>query len=197
MLGQAGINYSTMLDRSVDFDAFEPIAKGAYLEPTERTSLQVLAQMLWDRAEGNGYASHMTKDPLPRTPRHTVLLFEAFGDHQVPNVATEVEARTIGARLRHPALAAGRSADVRPFWGIRRIRRYPYRRSALLVWDFGTPASPPSNVPPRGDAYGEDPHDLDVATPEALAVIAGFLAPDGSLGVICGGRPCDARPEAP
>ena len=72
-----------------------------------------MIQLLWDRGEANGYAWHMTRDPLPNTPRHTVLLHEAFGDHQVANLATEVEARLLRARLRTPALDPGRSLDRR------------------------------------------------------------------------------------
>mgnify|MGYP007112984214 CR=1 FL=1 len=48
----------------------------------------------------------------------TVLLIEAFGDHQVANVATEVLARTIAAAVREPGLLDGRSNDVDPQWGI-------------------------------------------------------------------------------
>ena len=55
---------------------------------------------MWDRGEPNGYANHMTDDPLPGTPPHKVLIEMAYGDHQVANVQTEVEARTIGAPLR-------------------------------------------------------------------------------------------------
>ena len=47
-----------------------------------------------------------------------MLLHEAFGDHQVANVATEVEARTIGAAIRTPAMDPGRHSDVNPFYGI-------------------------------------------------------------------------------
>ena len=49
--------------------------------------------MVWDRGEPNGYAQHMTRDPLPNTPAHRVLIEMAFGDHQVANVTTEVMAR--------------------------------------------------------------------------------------------------------
>ena len=42
-----------------------------------------LIQQLWDRGEANGYAHHMTDDPLADTPAHTVLLHPANGDHQV------------------------------------------------------------------------------------------------------------------
>ena len=58
-----------------------------------------LIQLLWDRGEANGYAHHITSDPLPGTPAHNVLMHVAFGDHQVANVTAEVEARTIGRRF--------------------------------------------------------------------------------------------------
>ena len=67
-------------------------------------------QMLWDRSEMDGYANHITSDPLEDTPVHQVLLDEAFGDHQVANIATENEARTIGAEVHRP----GWRRDVRP-----------------------------------------------------------------------------------
>ena len=50
----------------------------------------------------------MTRDPCPNTPPHHVLLSVALGDHQVANVATEIEARTIGAAVRTPYVDPGR-----------------------------------------------------------------------------------------
>jgi hypothetical protein len=77
-----------------------------------------------------------------------VLLHEAFGDHQVANVTTEVEARTIGAHL--PA-ARSRPAhsDVNPYYGIPRSRAIPFDGSAIVVWDSGTPTPPTTNTPNR------------------------------------------------
>ena len=97
-LGVPGINYSTLLDRSVDYDPFAQVVYANYARGVERPLQLALIQLLWDRGEGDGYAQHMTRDPYPNTPPHKVLLLEAFGDHQVTNVATAVEARTIGAR---------------------------------------------------------------------------------------------------
>ena len=98
VLGEAATNYSTLLTRSVDFDDFSPVAKASYTNFDDRPMLQNLMQMLWDRGESNGYAAHIANHPLPGTPKHTVLIFEAFGDHQVANVATEVMARTVGVQ---------------------------------------------------------------------------------------------------
>ena len=112
----------------MDFDPFARCSYPAYPDELTRPLLLSLIQTLWDRGDPDGYAWHMTDDPYPNTPAHTVLLHMAFGDHQVSNVATEVEARTIGAKLRLPAVDPGRSTEVEPFYGIKPITKYPYKR---------------------------------------------------------------------
>ena len=119
VLGVPGMNYSTLLTRSVDFAPFRALLDAAYPDALDRSLIYSLLTNLWDRGEANGYAQHMTHDPLPGSPAHQVLLHVALGDHQVAPVTTEVEARTIGARV-WDRLDPGRSADVDPFHGIPR-----------------------------------------------------------------------------
>src|SRR5207249_1952099 len=111
VLGVLGMNYSTLLNRSSDwegplFDPSDPNLPSyssflytGFPSGPERQLVMTLLQMLWDRGEANGYAQHMTSDPLPNTPAHQVLLHAALGDFQVTNFSAEVEARTIGARV--------------------------------------------------------------------------------------------------
>lgn len=167
ILGVPGMNYSTLLDRSVDFDAFRPFFEPSYPDPVDRQIVIAVTQMLWDRGETNGYAAHMTDDPLPDTPEHNVLLHVAYGDHQVAPVSAEVEARTMGASLRTPAVAVGRQPDVEPYWNIPPIEQYPFDGSALVIWDFGTPTPPLGNLPPVPPDYGEDPHEFPRSHPAA------------------------------
>jgi hypothetical protein len=124
---------------------------------------------------------------MPGTPVHTVLLHEAFGDQQVANVATEVEARTIGARAHRPALAAGRSQDVTPLWGVPSLGSAPFDGSAIVIWDSGTPAPPALNTPPR---VGKDPHEDPRAWPAARQQKSAFLQRHGRVVDVCGGGPC-------
>jgi hypothetical protein len=167
----------------------------AYPDELERPLLLSLIQTLWDRGEPNGYAWHMTDDPYPNTPRHTVLLHMAFGDHQVANIGTEVEARTIGARIRLPAVDPGRHSDRVPYFGIEPIRRYPYDGSALVVWDIGplregglgTATPPITNTPPR---LGRDPHGITGREPLAQLQFSEFI--DGAFLDVCGSSPCYA-----
>jgi hypothetical protein len=190
------MNFSLLLTRSTQFTPFRDVLYANYKGGVERALLASMVQILWDRGEANAYAWHMTRDPYEDTPRHTVLLHEAFGDHQVANVATEVEARVIGARLRTPALDPGRSRDKRPFFGIRRIARLPWDGNALVVYDIGpqrgdlgTPPPPIGNEPPTA---GVDPHARTAFGPAAALQISEFLRIGGRFIDTCGGRPCYA-----
>ncbi|CAN5449830.1 hypothetical protein BH18ACT1_BH18ACT1_11430 [soil metagenome] len=190
VLGVPAMNYSTLLRRSVDFDPFGALLGANYPDPVEQELGIALVQMLWDRGENNGYAAHMTDDPYPGTPEHQVLLIEAFGDHQVANIATETMARTIGATVHRPVLRPGRSPDVRAAWGLADLRSDPDDGSVLVVWDFGTPAPPTVNIAPRPPEYGEDPHGKGRGEPRLLAQADAFLQPGGTFSPAACAGPC-------
>jgi hypothetical protein len=192
VLGVPGMNYSTLLQRSSDFPTYQAVLNPSYPDELDRIVGFPLLQMLWDRAEADGYAAHMTDDPYPGTPKHQVLMHVAFGDHQVANVTAEIEARTIGARAYQPALAPGRSPDVTPLWGIAPIPSYPWKGSAIVYWDSGNPAPPLGNEPPTEPAFGEDPHENPRRTPAAQLQKSEFLRDDGAVVDTCGGAPCVA-----
>jgi hypothetical protein len=190
VLGVPAMNYSTLLQRSVDFAPFQQLMDGYYPDKADQQLIFALIQMLWDRGEANGYAQHMTSDPLPGTPAHQVLMHVAFGDHQVAPAAAQVEARTIGARIHQPALAPGWSDEVVPFWGIPPIPAYPWDGSAMVVWNSGLAfAPPPTNLAPVGPQYGPDPHEFPRAQPSAQQQKAIFLL-TGEVVDVCGGGPC-------
>jgi len=201
VLGVPGMNYSTLLQRSVDFDTYAQILYPNYPRVVDRQLWLALIQLLWDRGEADGYAHHMTRDPLPDTPRHTVLMHVAFGDHQVSDTAAEVEARTIGARAYQPVLLPGRSPWPR-FQLIRAIGSFPFGGSAIVMWDTGpirtvgtetegTNPPPATNTPNRS---GDDPHDNPRNTPSARTQKSEFLKVGGAVVDVCGGQPCFAAP---
>jgi hypothetical protein len=241
-LGVPAMNYSTLLQRSVDFesDPANPCpptdlakvaanAEEAFSDPSDyegflevigfsyacplyasyptvldRQLVFGLMQQLWDRGEANGYAQHMTTDPLENTPAHEILLHGALGDHQVAQVAMEVEARTIGARARAVAVDADRTFDVTPQYGIPKITAYPYAGSAVEIWDSGpirggqgNDVAPHGNVPNRP---GRDPHSDPRATKAAQFQKSAFFQPDGKVEDHCAqfhagtqGQPCYSR----
>jgi hypothetical protein len=187
VLGVTGENYSILLQRSVDFAPFQQILDGYYPDKESQQIILALLQMLWDRGEVDGYAQHVTSDPLPGTPTHSVLMQVAFGDHQVANVASEVEARTLGVAIHQPVLDPGVSAEVVPFWGIPAITSYPYTGSAITVWNSGqTPAPPSTNVAPSS---GVDPHSYPRQNPVAQQQKGIFLL-TGQVVDTCNGGAC-------
>ncbi|MHB1582777.1 MAG: hypothetical protein ACYCU7_04410 [Acidimicrobiales bacterium] len=187
VLGVPGMDYEVLLTRSADFAPFLPSLDKAYPSEAVQQLGYDLIQMLWDRGEADGYAEQMTGG-LPGTPSHQVLLEEAFGDHQVANIATEDEARTIGAALLEPALAAGRSNERQPFWGLRPLRPGS-RGPALTVWDSGVPPAPLTDTPPT---QGPDPHDtVPRDVPAFWRQMSTFFA-TGRVIDPCGSRACRA-----
>jgi hypothetical protein len=171
ILGVPANNYSTLLNRSVDWEgSYAEVYYAAYQDPIERQIGFALLQQLWDRGEGNGFAAHMTDDPLPNTPPHEVMLQVAFADHQVSNHAAEVEARTIGAPIMTPGLAPGRHWEMDPYFTD--TEKYPYKGSALIYWDSGNATPPNGNVPA---AEGGDPHGHPRSEPAAGWQEAQFL----------------------
>ncbi len=147
-LGVPAMGYSTLLTRSIDFDAYSPILYPAYPNELSRPLVLSLIQMLWDRSEPNGYAHRMTDNPLPNTPPHEVLMNVALGDHQVTNWQADVEARTIGASIHTPIVYDGRWPGVDVGWGIDPDLELSVRRlgDRLLGRRAGPrrPAAPPA-----------------------------------------------------
>jgi hypothetical protein len=221
VLGVPAMNYSTLLERSTDF---APYAEGKFTDtlcdvtdiPPEacallpddspfglydnypdqltRPLLFSIMQLLWDRAEPDGYAHHITTDPLPNTPPHEVLMHPAFGDHQVANVAAEVEARTIGASAYKPALFPGRSLDAEPLFGIPAIPGFPFDGSAIVFWDGGpvdpsnpggTTPAPTTDTPPDPVLNGADPHSYPRNDLKARAQKSAFLMVNGMVHNYC------------
>jgi len=198
VLGVPGMNYSTLLDRSIDFATYESAFNASYPSEIDRQLVFGLIQPLWDRGEANGYTSHISNNPLPGTPRHEVLLHVALGDHQVSNYTAEVMARTIGARTNSGFVAAGRHWGVDPGWRLKRFDE-SWRGSALVYWDSGTALMPLFNVPPQNGPglAGRDPHSDPRSTYLARVQKNLFLQPGGDVVDVCDGAPCKARPLAP
>jgi hypothetical protein len=227
-LGVPGMDYSILLPRSSDYVATKPLSAydptafdpndpaaqvgysslldNAYPDQSQRMLVFDLIQMLWDRSDPNGYASHMTGG-LPNTPTHQVLLQVAYGDHQVANITAETEARTIGAHGAEPPLVAARYGSYAdPFWGIPALDpAAPWAGSGITLFDSGpagytrsvpaadgggthsgTEPPPTADVPNRS---GEDPHEAPRRAACGQQQKDAFLAVGGVVTLPCGGSP--------
>jgi hypothetical protein len=221
VLNVVGMNYSTLLTRSTDSGQYLDTANlglwANYPGLERRPLILSLMQLLWDRGESNGYAHHMTDDPLPNTPEHHVLLQLGYGDHQVSNVAGEVEARTIGAQVHTPELDPGRHWGTDPLFGLTPIGTYPYSGNAAMVYydggplnftgtpdqtctdengdtQHGTGPAPLVNLPPNPvSVYGCDPHQYPRRSADGVGHDVTWLQNDGFIDQCLDGsdpRPC-------
>ena len=196
VLGVPGINYSTLLSRSVDFALYSLPVYTTYPSEYERQLLFSVIQILWDRADPNGYVNALRPgNELPDTHPHRVMYQVAYGDHQVAVVSAEVAARSAGAAVDPMSLEAGRSPDVELLHGVPKITSYPYRGSAFVYFDTGdftpanqngTPAPPTENVPPK---LGKDPHEAARRAPCGRVLKSDFLRADSFVGTPCLGAP--------
>ncbi len=147
LLSVPGAPYSILLDRSVDFTPFHFLLGLPYDTDHDVHLVQGLVQMLWDRTEPSGYLPYVTKDMLPNTPKHEVLIHVAIGDFQVTPLGAHFMARATGAKLMKPY--------ARPVWGIPE-QAYPYAGSGIVEFDTQAPEAPKENIPP--EKKGDDPH---------------------------------------
>jgi hypothetical protein len=167
-----------------------------YPSEYERPLLLSVVQILWDRADPNGYVNALAPGhELPDTHPHRVMYQVAYGDHQVAVVSAEVAARSAGAAVDPTSLEAGRSPDVELLYGVPKITSYPYRGSAFVYFDTGdfsasnpngTPAPPTANVPPT---LGKDPHEAARRSACGRVLKSDFLRPDSFVGQPCLGAP--------
>ncbi|NLC01007.1 MAG: hypothetical protein GX789_07030 [Pseudomonas formosensis] len=203
VLGVPGSNYSLLLRRYGPFEQrFAPVLYAAYPDGLDQSLSFALMQMLWDRAENNGYLSHLAGRHLPNTPadKH-VLLHVALGDFQVTQWSAEVMARTIGAAVHEPTARLGESPDSNPLFAIPRIEQYPHHGHGMMIWDSGAKVErdgggwsgndfPPTINRGPGADFGNDPHSSPRSTVAARQQKSAFMQRDGAVTDVCGDAPC-------
>ena len=114
----------------------------AYPDSLDGQLLLSLAQMQFDYSDPATVAPYVLKAPLPGVPAKQLVMQMGVDDAQVPNVVTEMIARTSGIPLLSPAATSvtGMTPTTGPL------------SSALTTWDVhGTPAPPDTNQTPPAD----------------------------------------------
>lgn len=177
VLGVGAINYSFLLQRSIDFNPFQALLNPAYQDELDRQLLLALIQQLWDRGEPQGYANRIVADPLPGTPAKKVLMQIGVYDSQVSYVASGIQARSMGL----PNLAP----TIYPLFDVAE-QEAPFDGSAFVPYDVNGLVAPSTNEPPTiENGVHEAVRRLDAAQRQ----IDAFLRPDGQVENFCPG-PC-------
>jgi hypothetical protein len=182
LLGEPGMPYNLLLNRSADFDPFFTGLQIVYKGGRNMQIVLGLVQMLWDRTEPDGYAPYIVSNNLPNTPAHEVLLHVAIGDHQVTPLGAHLIARAVGAKNLKPV--------NRSVYGIPEADS-PFSGSGMVEFSFGLPESPLTNTPPEGAMYpdSDDPHDKVRVLAAARNMTETFLR-TGMVEATCSGV-CD------
>ena len=161
VLGVPAMNYSTLLQRSTDFAQYGAVLYTSYPDEIERPLLFSLIQQLWDRSDPNGYAQHMTTDPLPEhAAAHGA---DAVGGRRPPG--RQRRRRRRGAHDRREDPRPTRSTPAAATTCARSTRSAaPASRPPARSTSRGTRARASTrsrrtpNTPPVDSAGDQDPH---------------------------------------
>ncbi len=179
VLNVGGIIYPVMIGRSMDFTDYDLIYTAWYEDRIDREFYMNLIQQLWDMCEGGNFVPHLLADPLPGTPEKKILYQIGLNDSQVPNIASDMAARTMGL----PVIPS----EIHEVWGVEEAPASPFDGSAIQYWDLGAPAVPEGNQCPLED---NDAHEGVRRTASAKAQMDDFWHPDGQVVDHCDGA-CD------
>ncbi len=138
-VGQPGVAYHMLLERSIDFDDFAAVLSGIYPNRNEYALLLSVVQMLWDHVDPVTFVRHLEVEPFANTPKHQALAVVHPGDFQVDAVTMEIAARSGYFKIL-------------PFYGkpvpLVPESPYPVVGSGILSYDFGNSWFIQGNLPP-------------------------------------------------
>lgn len=173
-----GANYSLMIWRSSSFAQLDQVWAGSQPDPQDRELLFAVYQSIFDRSDPLIYADLITQPLLGGDPKR-LMLIESIGDSQVPNIATEMMARSYGMPLMAPGITE--------VWGVKDQLEALETGSALFQVDTGKGPPPPTqNLPPADD---NGAHGAAVDDPKMIEIIERFMF-KGIFENLCDG-PCD------
>src|SRR5690348_2366870 len=115
-----------MLERSTNWPMSGIILAGGYGDPLPATPMLSLLQTQWDRTGPVAPADTITTRGFPETPPKQLFMQIGIADAQVPNVASEVQARTMGIPVITPT-------PYTPFG----VSEAASAGSGLVIYDFG------------------------------------------------------------
>ncbi|MDX2086748.1 MAG: hypothetical protein SFX73_02805 [Kofleriaceae bacterium] len=147
VLQVGAINYSLLLERSLDWPQYHTTLIGAYPDAFDATFMINLLQNWWDRTEPTAVADVITDGGFPDTPPKQVFMQMAIADDEVSNLGTEYQARTmkdIKVLTPSPYVPQGLEGTAGPV------------QSGLVIYDFGLGGTiPDTNVaPPENSVHG-------------------------------------------
>ncbi|TNE87390.1 MAG: hypothetical protein EP330_18150 [Deltaproteobacteria bacterium] len=164
--------WSTMLERSTQWPIFELVMDEAVPSPHDRQLLYAFSQLFWDPVDPVSWTEEFGSE--------LVLLQESIGDEQVPNMTTELLARSAGLPILEPY--------VRLPYDLETTGDLPSGGAALVQFDTLYAEPLDVNRPPALTGAHQDAR----LFPGASAQTVEFLTPGqfGKVTHFCGANPC-------
>ncbi|MDP8254938.1 MAG: hypothetical protein P9M14_04255 [Candidatus Alcyoniella australis] len=177
-----GSVWLNMFTRSINWLPVKLVLDLKYPDPLAQQIGIALIQSRFDLSDPVNLTRLLYYEPLPDAPPDRVTLIqESIGDCQVPNIATEMLARSTGAALIQPS--------IYPVYGLNIIpspTTAPVMVQYHLVEQAQANPPPESNVPPTVD---NNVHSDVVFLPHVMQQVSHLLA-TGEVVQYCDG-PCD------
>ena len=195
VLDLAGMNWGLIIPRSNIWDTFALLYKPSYPDSVMQPLGLALVQTMWDRADSNGYANHITRNPLLGSKLSRVLINAPIGDQILTETAAELMQRSLEVKRHNPSIVEGRHIAVEPYLDIAPITTYPHEGHAVMHWDSGpfplngrdgTPLQRLDNLPRD---LGYDTHGMPMGQTRAWEQKAVFWR-TGEVVNICGAQAC-------
>ncbi len=98
VLAVPGSGWSHMIQRSTQFSELDTLIDLLYPDPLTQNLFMAAVQSYFDLSDPSSLGTLLDDDPdYPDAPDKVVILQEAIGDCQVPNMSTDLLSRTLGA----------------------------------------------------------------------------------------------------
>jgi len=176
VLQVGAMNYSMLLERSLDWPTYQGLLKGSYPDAIDISLLLALLQMQWDTTDPVAVSDALLTGGIPGVPEKQVLMQFAVADDEVSNVASEYQARSMGIPVLAPTV-------YQP-WGVE-LAEGPVP-NGLAIFDFGLGDTIPiTNQPPPDN----DVHSF-VRRREAAIEMMRIFYRDGQATQTCGEAGC-------
>lgn len=177
-----GAGFSTMMFRARPFTRFLFLMDYSMPDALDQQKLHAHMQSQLDRVDPSSYARYLLDDVVPTGPSNEpagrrALLQMGVGDTQVPNVGTELHARTLGVPLVDGSAKA-------PVFGLEGAAA-PHAGSGMFVYDFGFDPAFYETATPAED--GNAVHEAVRRSPQALQQLDVFFR-DGVIINPCADR---------
>jgi len=170
VLGVGGAPYGILLPRSTDFSTLFDVLKLKYPRSIDRMEALALIQALWDRMDGSGWASYITRGGLPNTPAHRAIWHYGLGDAQVSWLGCHAVSLSAGASMFQSNVHEGNETLTQ--FNLVPDNAVLTSGSAVMGFNYNLPQVPFVNIPPND---GFDAHECPRRTPEAQAQMAHFF----------------------